>query len=67
MQVHYTGLFAAVFTPMCPDGSVNPAQIQPIVDYMVGAQISGLYVCGSTGEGPSLSSDERRAVAAAYV
>jgi N-acetylneuraminate lyase len=67
MQVHYTGLFAAVFTPMYPDGSVNPAQIQPLVDYMVGAQISGLYVCGSTGEGPSLSSDERRTVAAAYV
>jgi len=26
-----------------------------------------MYVCGSTGEGPSLSSDERRAVAQAYV
>ncbi|MHC4640340.1 MAG: dihydrodipicolinate synthase family protein [Planctomycetota bacterium] len=67
MQNRYTGLFAAVFTPMCPDGSLNPTQIQPIVDYLLGAQISGLYVCGSTGEGPSLSSEERRAVAAAYV
>ena len=67
MQDRYTGLFAAVFTPMCRDGSLNLTQIQPMVDYLVRARISGLYVCGSTGEGPSLSSEERRAVAAAYV
>lgn len=67
MQDRYIGLFAAVFTPMCRDGSLNPAQTQQMVDYLLRAQISGLYVCGSTGEGPSLSSDERRAVAAAYV
>lgn len=67
MQDSYIGLFAAVFTPMCRDGSLNLAQIQPMVDYLVRAQISGLYVCGSTGEGPSLSSEERRTVAAAYV
>lgn len=67
MQHDYTGLFAAVFTPMHKDGSLNPAQVQPIVDYLVKTEICGLYVCGSTGEGPSLSSDERRAVAAAYV
>jgi N-acetylneuraminate lyase len=67
MQNLYTGLFAAVFTPMCRDGSLNLTQIQPMVDYLLRTQISGLYVCGSTGEGPSLSSDERRAVAVAYV
>lgn len=67
MQDLYTGLFAAVFTPMCRDGSLNPTQVQPMVDYLLRAQISGLYVCGSTGEGPSLSSEERRAVAVEYV
>ena len=67
MQNHYTGLIAAAFTPMHEDGSLNLAQVAPIVDYLVRIQISGLYVCGSTGEGPSLSSEERRATAAAYV
>ena len=29
--------------------------------------IDGFYVCGSTGEGPSLTVDERKAVARAYI
>ena len=67
MQNHYTGLFAAVFTPMNKDGSLNPGLIPGIVDHLIRIRISGLYVCGSTGEGPSLSSEERRATAAAYI
>jgi N-acetylneuraminate lyase len=67
MQNHYTGLIAAVFTPMREDGSLDPGRIPGIVDYLIHTQISGLYVCGSTGEGPSLSSEERRATAAAYM
>jgi N-acetylneuraminate lyase len=67
MQSHYTGLIAAVFTPMCKDGSLNPGQIPRIVEHLIRTQVSGLYVCGSTGEGPSLSSEERRATAEAYI
>jgi N-acetylneuraminate lyase len=67
MENRYTGLIAAVFTPMCEDGSLNLAQIPSVVDHLVRVQIDGLYVCGGTGEGPSLSSEERRATAAAYV
>jgi N-acetylneuraminate lyase len=67
MENRYTGLIAAVFTPMCEDGSLNPAQVPSIVDHLIRTQIDGLYVCGTTGEGPSLSSEERRATAAAYV
>ena len=63
----YTGLFAAAFTPIQEDGSLNLERIPSIVDYLIKAGISGLYVCGATGEGPSLASEERRAVASAYV
>ncbi|MBN2314366.1 MAG: dihydrodipicolinate synthase family protein [Sedimentisphaerales bacterium] len=66
-EIRYTGLFAAAFSPMQEDGSLNLTQIPHIVDYLIEAGISGLYICGATGEGPSLSSEERRAVAEAYI
>lgn len=66
MEKHFTGLIAAVFTPMCEDGSLNLNQVPPIVEYMMRTRVSGIFVCGTTGEGPSLSSEERRDTAAAY-
>ncbi|UCH25982.1 MAG: dihydrodipicolinate synthase family protein [Trueperaceae bacterium] len=67
MELHIQGLVPAVFTPMHADGSLNLGQIGPIVDKLIAEGVRGLYVCGSTGEGVLLSSEERRAVAEAYV
>jgi N-acetylneuraminate lyase len=65
--MHLSGLIAATFTPMSPDGSLSLAMAKPVVDRLIQAGISGLYVCGSTGEGPLLTTDERKKTAAAYV
>ena len=62
-----TGLVPAVFTPMGADGSLNLDNVRQIVDQLIGDGVAGLYVCGSTGEGPSLSAEERCKVAEAYV
>ncbi len=62
-----TGLVAATYTPLGSDGALNTAAVGAHVEHLLGAGVSGLYVCGSTGEGMSLSSEERQAVAAAYV
>ena len=67
MEYRLVGLIAATYTPMHEDGSLNLGQVPRMVDYLERAGIDGLYICGSTGEGMSLSSDERRAVAGAYV
>ena len=67
MDSRITGLVAATFTPMHADGSLNLAQVAPLVDRLLQEGISALYVCGSTGEGPSLSTEERQQTAAAYV
>ena len=61
------GIVPAVFTPMYPDGSLNLGRIPAIVEFLIQEEASALYVCGSTGEGPSLTDDERRSVAEAYV
>ena len=67
MEFRLTGLVAAAFTPMRGDGSLNLDQVEPLVDHLADQRISGIYVCGSTGEGPLLTTEEREATAAAYV
>lgn len=61
------GLIAATYTPLHADGSVDLDAIPPVVDHLLQADVKGLYICGSTGEGMSLSSDERRRVTEAFV
>ncbi|XP_058891235.1 N-acetylneuraminate lyase-like isoform X1 [Acipenser ruthenus] len=59
-----TGLVAATFTPMTAKGDVNLSVIGPYVDYLVLKQgIHNIFVNGTTGEGMSLSVDERKALA----
>ena len=62
-----TGLVPATFTPMHEDGSLNLAQTAPIVERLVKHQIKLMFVCGTTGEGSSLSTAERKATLEAYV
>ncbi|MDX9973819.1 MAG: dihydrodipicolinate synthase family protein [FCB group bacterium] len=62
-----TGLIAATFTPMKQDGMVHLQPIPGIVEMLVKNGVKGLYVCGSTGEGPSLTIKEREQVAQAYI
>jgi N-acetylneuraminate lyase len=62
-----SGLVAATLTPLHADGSLWLDRIPLLVDRLVARGIRGLYVCGSTGEGPLLTGGERRAVAEAFV
>ncbi len=61
------GLIAATFTPFLGDGSVDVEAIPPLVNFLEERPISGLYVLGSTGEGLSLTTEERRRVAHGFV
>ncbi len=61
------GLIAATFTPMHANGSLALEQIPPMVDALLRDGVSALYVVGSTGEGPSLMTSERKRVAEAFV
>lgn len=61
------GLVAAVVTPMNGNGDLNLRVVPQVVDYLVSKGITGIYIAGSTGEGMSLTDEERREVAEAYV
>ncbi|HNY80064.1 MAG: dihydrodipicolinate synthase family protein [Sedimentisphaerales bacterium] len=67
MAYRLTGLIAATYTPLCEDGSLHLDLVPAMVDFLERSGVTGIYICGSTGEGMSLSGDERRAVAEAYV
>ena len=63
---HITGLVAPVVTPMHEDGSLKLDLAGQIVDHLDRWGVAGVFVCGSTGEGQSLSVAEREDVAEAY-
>ena len=62
-----SGLIAATFTPFNANGTVNIPQISVMTEHLIKHKIKGIFVCGSTGEGPSLTVEERMQVAEAFV
>jgi len=60
------GLIAAPFTPFDADGSVDLSAIPAYAAWLQDEGVAGAFVCGTTGEGPSLSVDERMSVAEAW-
>lgn len=63
MNDFLTGLMAAPHTPMNYDGSVNLDAIEKQAQLFEANGVRGVYICGSTGEGMSLTIQERIAVA----
>lgn len=60
------GLIAAPYTALHPDGSLNLDRIEAQVHSLMVNKVSAAFVCGTTGEGASLSLAERMAVAARW-
>ncbi|MFM8633907.1 MAG: dihydrodipicolinate synthase family protein [Planctomycetia bacterium] len=66
MPHRFNGLIPATYTPLTADDAVDLPAIVPLTDQLIADGACGLYVCGSTGEGVSLSTGERRQVAEAF-
>lgn len=63
MKSKLKGLIAAPFTAMNADGSLNLGMVDAQAKLLVENNVSGAFICGTTGEGMSLSRDERLRVA----
>ena len=63
---HLQGLIAAPFTPMKKDGSVNPDSIPEYYHFLKHNKVTGAFICGSTGEGVSMTSEEKKSVIKAW-
>ena len=58
------GAFTALVTPFTADGSIDEQAFTDLVRWQILAGIDGLVPCGTTGESPTLSADERERVIA---
>jgi len=61
------GLVAAPFTPFDKHGALAEAVIPIQARALARTNVIGAFVCGSTGEGASLSSEERRRMTESWV
>ncbi len=61
------GLVAAPFTAFQPNGELNLDLIKPQARWLASNRVSGAFICGTTGEGFSLSTEERMRVAERWV
>ena len=60
------GLVAAPPTPFREDGSIDFGAISPLAAHLHHAGVAGVFVNGTTGEGMSLTTDEREQAAEAW-
>jgi N-acetylneuraminate lyase len=55
-------ILPALVTPLKPDGSLDAASAERLIDHLYGQGVGGLYVTGSTGEGIYLEASLRRQI-----
>lgn len=67
MNLALRGLIAAPHTPFDANGDINVAVIPTQVDALVKNGVIGAFVCGTTGEGLSLTQAERMEVLDAWM
>jgi 4-hydroxy-tetrahydrodipicolinate synthase len=61
------GVVCALVTPMGPDEKPDPGAIRVALEHQIESGIHGLFVGGTSGEGPLLSTEERRSLAEVVV
>lgn len=63
MATRIHGIVPPMVTPFRPDGSIDEEALRAETQYLVeSARVHGLAVCGSTGEGHTLTTDETRRI-----
>lgn len=67
MKKVLSGLIAAPHTPFRADGSIAYEVIALQAKLLGQNGVSGAFICGTTGEGASMTAEERRRVAEAWV
>ena len=62
MRISFTGVGTALITPFTRSGAVDEAGVKRLARRQIDGGVHFLVPCGTTGETPTLSDDERRRV-----
>ncbi|MCX6140331.1 MAG: dihydrodipicolinate synthase family protein, partial [Candidatus Kapabacteria bacterium] len=57
-----TGLHTAIVTPFTPNGDIDFLSFTRLLDLQIDGGVDGIVVCGSTGEGATISNAEKVAL-----
>lgn len=58
-----SGLIAATHTPLHADGALDLSGVERQAEHLLRHRVQGVFIAGTTGEGPSLSLEERARLA----
>jgi len=64
---HLEGINPAILTLFNEDYSVDYEGMKALLDFLMDAKVNGVYVCGTTGEFPLLTLEEREKIAETVV
>ena len=56
--MYFTGVYTALVTPFATDGSVDFQKLEELVEFNIAGGVDGLVPVGTTGESPTLRTDE---------
>lgn len=62
-----SGVIVPLLTPFAPNGDVDCAALEGLIDFLLSHGVAGVFPLGTTGEGPLLTMEERFQVAEATV
>jgi 4-hydroxy-tetrahydrodipicolinate synthase len=63
----FEGILPAIITPFDAEGNVDFDLLRDIVRFQIDKGVHGFFVCGTVGEGPLMSIEQRKSVAEAVV
>lgn len=55
----FCGLIVPMITPLTKDGELDEPAVRRMVDHLIAGGVEGVFVLGTTGEGPSIPLDMR--------
>ncbi|MGH7833416.1 MAG: dihydrodipicolinate synthase family protein [Candidatus Binatia bacterium] len=59
MQPRFRGIFIPLITPFHDDGEVDFDALSEVTEFMIERKVHGLFVIGSTGMGPVMTTEQR--------